>query len=163
MTNLKSKKPALEEIINTYLKGDILTNALNLIKFLRENKMNPNWVSTNAWKISYKNFNLCYIRFYIDTCTLNVQPFIGEYDKNELSDEFKEIIWSNKKPCCGGCSVKIYQVFGKEFNNACEKSFTFNNPNNKEIDCIKRLLELRKKTIQEGKAKKHVYIAMKNR
>jgi len=164
-------RPKIEDAIGDLLDGDKLKIALAFIAYLRENKLTPQWASGNSWKVSYKNYTVCYIRacdgihfnYNLEAGSWHIQPFIGEYDASSLSDEFKEIVWSNKKSCCGGCSVRLNTILGKVYNeNACEKSIVFDNPDVNEIECIKKLLEMRKNAIKEGKAKKHIYIAKKH-
>lgn len=165
-------KPKIEDVFCDILKSENQKNAMKFVDFLKENKLSPQWASWNSWKVSYKTYNVCYIRasdgarsnYDLEAGSWHIQPFIGEYDTDTLSDEFKQIVWSNKKRCCGGCSVRLNTIFGKTYTeNACEKSIVFANPNVDAIECTKKLIQMRKKDIQEGKAKKHVYVAMKNR
>ena len=168
----KTVKPEIEDVIGDVLTGGTLKNALNFIAYLRENKINPQWSATNVWKISYKTFSVCFIRLYgaadyhsLKPNSWHIIPFIGEYEDSSLSDELKEIVWANKHTCssCGKCALPINKVFGKEYDYACEKSILFTNPDAKTIECVKKLIELRRDAIREGKAKKHKYIPMKNR
>jgi hypothetical protein len=168
----KTVKLEIEEVISGVLKGNTLKNALTFIYYLRENKLNPQWSATNVWKVSYKTFSVCFIRLYgaadyhhLKTGAWHIIPFIGEYEASSLSDEFKEIVWANKEthPGCGKCALPLNKVFGKEYDYACEKSICFTNPDAKTVECAKKLIELRKKAIKEGKAKKHKYIPVKNR
>jgi len=168
----KAVKPQIEDSIGDVLTGDVLMNALDLLAYLRENKMNPQWSATNVWKISFKSYTLCFIRLYgaaeyhgLEVGTWHIIPFIGDYDGSYLSDELREIVWANKKTCpgCGKCALKLDKIFEKEYDYACEKSIVFTNPDAKAVECVKELLELRRNAIKEGKAKKHKYIPMKDR
>jgi len=153
----------IEEAMSNVLNSETQVNALELISFLRNNKMNPAHTSKNGWKISSKACVVCYIWLDSDTETLTLNPFIGEYDQHSLSNDLKEIVWSNKTqgPSCGGCHVisgsgyncsyKINTVFGKKYDDACARSIVFKNPNSEEIECIKKLLLMRKNTIKNGK------------
>lgn len=172
MAKLMSDKPEIEDVMNNVLKGNTLKNALNLIAFLRKNKINPQWSATNVWKISYKTYSVCFIRLYgaadyhnMKAGTWRIIPFIGEYEASSLSDEFKEIVWSNQITCqnCGKCALPLNHIFGKKYDYACEKSVGFTNPDVKSIECVKKLIELRREEIKTGKAKKHKYIPIKNR
>jgi len=172
MSDIKNMRPVIEDVIGDVLEGDVLQNAVNLIAYLRENKMKPAWSATNAWKISYKTYTVCFIRLHgaaeyhnLKAGSWHVIPFIGEYEDFALSGELREIVWANKKTCpqCGKCALKLHQVFGKEYDYVCEKSIVFTNPDAKSVECVKRLLELRRNDIKEGKAKKHKYIPVKNR
>ena len=144
-----------EDAVKTILTDDKLNDALEFISFLQENKMNPINTSKNGWKISSKACVVSYIWLDSDAGTLTVLPFIGEYKHDSLSDDLKEIVWAKKTQgsSCGGChhcSYKIKTIFGKEYTDACARSILFVNPNFNELECIKKLLELRKHTIKNG-------------
>jgi len=168
----KTMKLQIEDVIKDVLNGDTLKNAIDFIAYLKANKINPQWSATNVWKISYKSYSVCFIRLYgaadyhgLKSGSWHIVPFIGEYEASSLSDELKEIVWANQKTCrgCGQCALKLNKVFGKEFGYACEKSIVFDNPDAKDMECVERLIELRRSEIKEGKAKKHKYIPVKER
>lgn len=154
------------------LQGDVLENALNTAAFLRKNKMNPQWSAANAWKVTYKSFTVCFIRLYgtadyhgVAKDSWYTKPFIGDYHEDALSDELKEIVWANARPCayCGLCSLELGHAFGKNYDHICEQSIIFTNPDAKSIECVKALLELRRQNIKDGVAKKHKYIPLRDR
>lgn len=168
----KAAKPKIEDVINSVLSGNTQQNALNFVAYLRENKMSPVWSAANAWKVTYKTFTVCFIRLHgtayyhnLEPGSWHVLPFIGEYDGNLLPDGQKKIVWANKKKCqkCGQCALPLATIFGEKFVTACEGSVLFINPDAAAVDCAKKLIELRRSAIQEGKAKKHVYVAVKKR
>jgi ferredoxin len=170
--SIKTEKPKIEVVISDVLTGDVLSSALSFITYLREHKINPGWSATNAWKISYRGFTVCFIRLYgaadyhgIEPNSWTVLPFIGEYEESLLSDEFKEIVWENRRKCggCGQCALRVSSIFGKKYDYACEASILFTNPTSDDIECIKKMIELRRSDIKAGNAKKHVYIPMKDR
>jgi len=172
MSDGKNAKPEIEDVISKVLSGDEQKNALNFVAYLRENKLNPKWSAANAWTVSSKTFRVCFIRLHgaadyhnLEAGAWHILPFIGEYEDTSLSDELKEIVWANKKPCktCGQCALQVSNIFGKKFDIACEGSILFLNPNSKEVECAKKLVELRRHAIKEGMAKKHVYVAIKDR
>ena len=172
MPKSKDSKPEVEDIIGDVLSGEALKNASELIAYLRQSKINPLWSAENVWKISYKGYCVCFIRLYgaahyhcLEAGTWHIVPFIGEYDVHSLSDEYKEIVWADKTDCpnCGKCALVISKVFGKKYNYACEKSIVFTNPDAKSVECVKKLIELRRSDIKQGTAKKHQYIPMKLR
>jgi len=168
----KAVKPKIEDVIGDVLNGDTQKNALDFVAYLRENKLNPAWSAKNVWTVSSKTYRVCFIRLHgaaeyhnLDVGCWNVSPLIGEYDADSLSDELKEIVWTNTKNCqtCGQCALKLNAVFGKEFTNSCEGSILFVNPDSKAVECAKKLVELRRTEIKDGKARKHQYIAVRNR
>lgn len=168
----KNAKPEVEDVLREVLSGVVLEQAIQLVAYLREHKMNPVWSAANVWKISYKTYSVCFIRLYgaaeyhgLQAGTWHIIPFIGEYDPASLSDAQKEIVWAHKRTCenCGKCALPLPHVLGKEYDYACEKSIVFTNPCEAEADCIESLIELRRNAIREGRAKKHKYIAAKDR
>jgi len=52
-------KPKIDNVINDFLNGDVLTKALDFIDYLKMNKMNPRWSATNAWTVKHKNKRVC--------------------------------------------------------------------------------------------------------
>ena len=148
-------KIKIEDMISNTLKGDSLKNALNLIIWANENKLNPAQSSVTTWKINSKACVVCHFRFDFDAGTLHITPFLCEYEHDSLSDELKGIALANKKrgmPCgerCHACSYKLKTIFGKK-DDACAKSITFNNPNAEEIECIKALIKMRKNVLLNG-------------
>ena len=172
MSESKKIKPKIEDVINEILSGDAQENALNFVAYLRKKKMNPQWSAANAWKVSSKTFGVCFIRLHgsaeyhrLELGSWNITPFIGEYDGNSLSNEMKEVIWANKKNCqtCSLCALPVSSIFGKKFATSCECSICFKNPNAEAVECAKKLVELRRDAIKAGMAKKHVYVAVKDR
>jgi hypothetical protein len=159
-------------VIKETLSGDAQRNALDFIAYLRENKLTPTWSAKNVWTVSSKTFRVCFIRLHgaaeyhnLDVGCWNISPFIGEYEADSLSDELREIVWANKKECpsCGQCALKLNNILGKAFTNACESSILFVNPDAKTVECAKKLVILRRNEIKDGKAKKHQYVAVKDR
>ena len=108
MTEKKKARPKIEDVISDFLSGEALTNGLNFISYLKENKMSPQWSAANSWKVSYKAHNILFIRlgseskyYGIEKGSWYIYAYIGEYE-NFLPDDFKEIVWSNIK-YCNGC------------------------------------------------------------
>jgi len=168
----KNDKPVIEDSICELLGGDARKNALDFVAYLRENKLNPQWSAANAWKVNHKTFSVCFIRLHgsadyhnLAAGDWHILPFIGEHDANALSSEHREIAWANKKECktCGQCGLQLDGIFGKKFATACEGSILFRNPDAAAVQCAKKLIELRKLEIKEGKARKHQYVAMRDR
>ena len=163
MAEKSNKSLKIEKAVRGVLSGDTLSNALELFSYLRENKMNPVNTSKNGWKLSSKGCVVCYMGLDSATGAFYINPFISEYEHGSLSDDLKEIVWSKKKQgtACErchvvsgdgyNCSYKLNTVFGKRFEDACARSVTFINPDSEEIECIKKLLALRKNIIKNGK------------
>ena len=159
----KAVKQKIEDVIGHVLDGDTLKNALDLVSYMRENKMTPTNTSNNGWKISSKSCVVCYISLDVDTKILRINPFIGAYESASLPDDLKEIVLSKKKqgtPCeiCHvisdsgyNCSYKLKTIFDKNYVDACARSISFENPDVDELKCIIELLKMRKDTIKNGK------------
>ena len=169
---MKNEKPKIEDVVCEVLSGDAQKNALDFISFLRENKLNPAWSAKNAWKVSSKTFSVCFIRLHgvaeynnLGPGEWSMLPFIGEYDADALPDEDKEIAWANKNNCesCGQCALRLNAIFGKKFRYSCECAIGFRNPDDKAVACAKKIVMLRKNEIKQGLARKHQYVAIKDR
>ena len=151
----------IEDFVNELHDRTIKENALDFAIWLRENKMNPIQTSKSGYKLSLKGCVVCYIRFDLDMGILRITPYINEYDKDALSDEFKEIVLKNKKNGClhchviagdgYNCSYKLNTVFGKHYEDACMSTIIFENPSAVEFECIKKLLIMKVNTIRTGK------------
>lgn len=75
------------------------------------------------------------------------------YSKCDLEDNIKNIAVRHIDNCdnCGACKGGTRkQIFGKEYDNVCRTTFRFINPNWDELKCLKELLLLRKKDIEEN-------------
>jgi len=155
-TKLKLK---IEDTISDLFDGEMEEKLLNFITYLRENKMNPSRSSAVSYKISCKGFVVGYIRVNKNEGTVQMTPFLDVYDGASLSDELKEIVWAKKRigrPCgegCHKCSHMLDSIFEKAYSDACGQSVSFINPSASELECIKKLLILRRDTIKSGKAK----------
>jgi len=164
MVERQKVKPQIEDAISGVLNGDALKTALDFIEYLRENKMNPRWMSTDTWKINYKDHVLCYFRLDPDSGVLHINPWIAEYEGDSLSDELKEIAWARAnrhRPCQhnqkygGCCGYRLKTVFGREYSNPCQSMLIFDDLGDGTTDCVKALLELRKSAILGGKGRKN--------
>ena len=152
----------IEDAVGDIFNGEPLKNILNLIAFMRENKMNPTCSYKNSWISRTKKRVVC--RFHIENDIFRATPVIGLYSSDSLSDEHKQIIWAKVEkrvnPCqncengthCNHDGLSSHYgmktVFGKKYEeNVCGQSISFNNPDSGEVDCIKELKKLRKNAI----------------
>ena len=64
-----------------------------------------------------------------------------------IDDHIKKIAWTHVNTCgsCGGdCSPgRSKMILGKRFDNVCNSTFSFPNPNAEAMDCAKRMVESR--------------------
>jgi len=148
----EQKNGNIESIINEALIGDAKKNALDFADFLQGNEM-----TYKDGQVSYKNQSVCYM--HIDGSEQMPGPwtiwtegnYIGENKDVPMDEHMKGIALANVNICasCGGsCSPGTRKViFGKEFDNMCNAVMAFNNPNADTLECVKKLLKIRKHVI----------------
>jgi len=156
MSDNSIEKPCLkiEDTMNSVLSGDTLTNALSFAAFLSENDMAA---GGEHGAVSYKSEVVCYM--HIDGAEQMPGPWTiwpeGDYSSERenvlLGEGLKEIAWKNVNFCgdCGaGCSPGNRKaIFGKEFDNVCGAVMAFTDPCAETLECVKKLLEMRKLAI----------------
>jgi len=123
-----SEKPKLENLISSYLNGDMKKTALDFVAYMRENKMPPAYRPSLRYKCKYKIKGICTISLprtsnipnpYIDNefgqewmpqeniknnwAVIPQLDYLSEYE-NQIDDEMKNIIWDTKNIYfCNGC------------------------------------------------------------
>ena len=111
----KALKLKIEDEIPKFLDGEMKQSALDFIAYMRANKMQPAWLSTNSWKANYKGQNIC----------------------------------DHTHHCGPGWGMTF---LGSEYENVCHNvPVRYVNPGEAEINCIKRILELMRRTVGENK------------
>ena len=150
----KSMRTDFEGFVNDVLSGEVLRNALDFAAYLRENEMIPG--GTHG-EITYKDKCLCYM--HLDGSPEKPGPwtlwtegdYSSEHEAVPLDGHIKETAWANVNFCAscgGGCSPGQHKViFGKEFDNVCSASMAFHVPDAEALECVKKLLEMRKYAI----------------
>lgn len=157
-------RPKLEDVLNDYLEGDNLQNALNFTEWLRANKMSPQYISGHlagdmgmSWSVIYGRKNnkanrVCHIKLYNNSWY--ICPSGDYYDDFKSNVELETLITSNLNPCTGietGCSHMCNSgtghtmtFFGKEFNKLCV-GFTIRlrNTDSTMLEKIKKVIEAR--------------------
>jgi hypothetical protein len=159
----KELKLKIEDEIPKFLDGETKQFALDFIAYMRANKMQPAWLSTNSWKANHKGQNVCTIR--LSEGSWCVVPRISRWNKlissynlyeKEIEEEgLQDVVLANINFCrrCANCGPgwKI-NFFGKEYENVCHNvPVRYVDPGEVEINCIKRILELMRITIGENK------------
>ena len=142
----------IEDVIRDTLKGDLQKNAIDFNEYLKVNEL-----TANGAEISYKGEVMCYM--HLDSADDYPNPWIiwteGDYSHETedvfMDEQMKEIAWAHVNICksCGAdCSPgKRKMIFGKEFDNVCSADMAFYIPNAEELDCLKKLLDMRKNDI----------------
>jgi len=142
----------IRDVFNEVLAGDTLRNALNFVDFLGANEVTQ--AGEHEWH--YKGECVC----YIDTRNHNHHWIVwteGDYnsepDSFPIDERTKEIAWANVMKCGNckdvDCSGKAKVILGKEFSNICNAdnahmTFMFTNPNAEVLECVKKLVLMRK-------------------
>ena len=142
-----------EDVINEALNGDLQKNALDFVKYLRDNEM-----TVAGAKVSYKGNAMCYM--HLDGEDEEPGPwtiwsegdYSGESTDFPIDERMKEIAWEHVNICgsCGSCKPgKRKTIFGKEFDNVCNADIAFYKPNAEELECVIKLLDMRKSDINK--------------
>jgi hypothetical protein len=151
----------METTIRTILNGDSQEIALDFATHLRSLKTKFErgggyWADKNYYVARYNGEAVCFI--LINGDEINGEPLgwviwsddspHNSYANAPLHTQTKEIAWQHVDICgnCGGCgnpggSCKM--IFGKEFDKVCITTFRFDNPNAEEVECAKKLAEIR--------------------
>jgi len=146
---------SIEDIFGEVLTGDVLKNALDFMEFLGANEV----TQTGQHEWYYKDGCVC----YIDTRNERHSWIVwteGDYSNEcegfPIDERTKEIAWANVMKCgnCNDvdCSGKEKIIFGKEFTNICNAdnvnmTFMFTNPDAETLECVKKLILMRKNFI----------------
>jgi len=147
----KDMRSDFEGFVKDVLNGDTLKTALDFAVFLRANDM---IAGGEHGEISYKNKCLCYMHLDGDEqapgpWTIWTEgDYSNEHEDVPMDERMKEIAWEHVNHCanCGGsCSPGTSKViFGKEFENVCSADMAFHIPDTEALECVKKLLEMRK-------------------
>lgn len=159
----KTVKPKIDDVINKALTGDAQMNALDFADYLRANEMTIDG-DAPCWGINYKAKDVCVLFVTGEADTPGPWTvWLDDNDYNELEDfpideQTKETAWAHANICghfssggtdcgCGKQPGRTKTIFGKDFDNICTSTFMFTNPNAKTLECVKKLVKLRKSVI----------------
>ena len=146
----------IEDIINGSLKNDAQKNALVFIAHLRKDENISFSMDNNdegIWWVKDKDNLLCEIQ--INTVSDDSSDgwevwiygdCIGGHDSS-VNENIKEIAWSNIT-LCGNCGAecapgKRKTVFGKAFENVCQSTLGFTNPETHIVDHMMKIIDYR--------------------
>jgi len=122
--------------------------AQDFITYLNENKLIPN----GEGKIPFNNFYIGELEIKPDKWTFEIFNFLQFGDFTDDDAEFVETVHKQIrfcKTCHDNCwGAKDVVIFGKQFNNVCSQhSLKFENPDEKAVEHIKKLIEYSKKIV----------------
>ena len=168
--NISCDKITIENHIYEALTGDKQRLALEFAAHLQAQDVNLErgtgyWADKRYWMVKCNGKYICFI-------LLNGYGFAAHKDEPEgwiiwlddadsrrsqwyanapLDEEMKETVWRHVDFCanCGSCGGGTRKtIFGKEFDKVCGTTFRFDNPNAEDIECAKKLAELRINSIR---------------
>jgi len=160
-------RPELLDSIEEFLEGGVKQTALNFVEYCKANKMPIRWGSTYRWYVYFKSKHIADIglrfvgmvngaigtRVKIKENSCIIQISYLNADSHQFEDyiskeNLSEVIWKNVKHCEGCLTTcapgKDKIILGRSFKNVCGGSIRFFNPAPESLNCIKKLLELRK-------------------
>lgn len=162
----------IEDVIGGVLKGESQKNALDFVAYLRMNGI-PLEEAENYWEVKYNNETVCFV--WVDGSDEVPGPWTiwsaqvpgawatwsdgehkGEYVPFPIDEHIREIAWANVNVCgnCGGCnnpSGMRKTVLGREFDNLCNSTMAFTNPDIEALNCAKKMIDIRKSEILKGR------------
>ena len=160
----------IDDYIGNALIGDVRKTTIDFFEYLSESQTQFErgkgyWADKLYWMAKYKDEYVCFVLINGDE---NGQWIIWSDDSGSdwyadalMDDRMKEIAWKHIDICgnCGGCknpggSQKT--ILGKEFDNVCITAMKFTNPDAETVECLKRLVELRKNAIDKNARKELV-------
>ena len=158
----------IEDFINKYLTGTHRKNAMEFVEYLKTGNMlfekgKGYWEAKLYWYIKYKNEYVCYILIGSEEkpgpgpwIIWSDDSGINCFEDFPLDEHMKKIAWKNIDFCGnnGCCNIKGTRktIFGKEFNNVCRTIFKFTDPDANELECLKKITEIRKEYILKNSA-----------
>ena len=154
----------IEEVIQDVLQDDAQRGALDFVAHLRASGVPLEEESETYWEAKYQDESVCFLWVSGDAdapgpwtiwsdqvpgtwATWPEGEATGEYVEFPIDDSIKETAWANVNVCanCGGCSVpgRRKTVLGKEFDNLCNSTMAFTNPDTAAVACAKKMVDVR--------------------
>ena len=142
----------IDDVFNEVLTGNTLENALDFLDFLSANEI----IQAGQHEWYYKGKCVCYIDTRKESHSWIVWTegdYSNEHKDFPIDEQTKEIAWANVMICgnCDDvdCSGKAKIIFGKEIVNICNAdnvhmTFMFTNPDAETLECVKKLVSMRK-------------------
>ena len=147
--------------IEDYIIKELVLNdrsiAMDFVKYLRTKdlyfvKDNGYWRDKIYYLIKYNGECVCFIaikdpeekdnRWTVWSADMDSKCLL----ENQVEEELKKVAFSHVDTCgncgsCGGGKHKI--IFGREFSKVCGCTFRIDNPNEKDLLFMKKMVEIR--------------------
>lgn len=166
----KQHHPPIEALIEEHLSGSRREQALQFVAFMRENRMSPQWGSSNSYNFSSKGRRVCILKLLGDGWQLWLNTQYNE-DFNRCfaleSEETRKFLLGTLVYCygCGSCKPGInIDILGYPVKGGClNPVIRLENPDEGKLALAYKLALLRQQAIREGKAPRVTYIAKSKR
>ena len=146
----------IENFIGDVLAGDMQKNALEFAAYLAASDMlfergGGYWADKLYWRIKYKDKSVCYVLIKDASWIIwSDDSGVNSFEDFSPDEHMKEIAWKHldicekADRCFDGCARGRKTIFGKEFDNVCGTAMKFENPNADTVECMKKIMEIRK-------------------
>ena len=147
----KKNKVTPEERIPVHIAdGEKQKAALDLVSWLRANKLSPGCYGINRWKASNKGTGICFLLLENDSMRVRLDlTYMKEYEESIMAEGLQQFVFDKISYChhCAGCKPGIdITLLGRELKDICRTMILYiQDPDEAAVDCIKKLLELEKK------------------
>ncbi|MFG6356971.1 MAG: hypothetical protein K1W26_09165 [Acetatifactor sp.] len=153
-----AKEQKIEDYVIRELSPGDRDRALELVKYCRDNGLEfvkdngPCWKGKIYYWVTYRTECVCFIAINDpdepeNRWTVWSDDMDGKYlAEHPVSDQIREIAWRCVDKCgnCGSCGGgRRKTVFGREFDRVCGCTFRIDNPGEKEMAFIKKMVEIR--------------------
>lgn len=124
--------------------------ALDLVTFLRANRLNPGCYGINRWKASNKGKGICFLLLKNNSMRVRLDlPYMKEYENSIMSEGLQQFVFDKISYChhCAGCKPGIdITLLGKELKDICHTMILYiHDPDETAVNSIKKLLEFEKR------------------
>jgi len=159
-------KPDINDFICQNCEGEIKQSALYLADYFKQMKMKPSWASSHRYALTHKGKRVGYFRvssedglennyFDIEIYPVETDWYVNylenkpQNEKAAFMDMFENAYLKHCKGCTKCSPGKDMIIGGKEYKNICKYGTkTIVNPNEKHIQFIKALVDLRREYIK---------------
>ena len=147
----KKNKVTPEERIPVHIAdGEKQKAALDLVSWLRANKLSPGCYGINRWKASNKGTGICFLLLENDSMRVRLDlTYMKEYEESIMAEGMQKFVFDKISYChhCAGCKPGIdITLLGRGLKRICRTMILYiQDPDEASVVYIKKLLELEKK------------------